>query len=102
MNNERQKTSLNYLEEIDKNPNLSRKEVIQNMINNSKKEKIEKTKLKLENLEKIQKLDDNFTDLLGIVKRRKPTILRANDPYDKFTAKLQNTARTKPTVNFFN
>jgi len=37
--NDNNKSSVNYLEEIDKNPNLSRKEVIQNIIMNSKKEK---------------------------------------------------------------
>lgn len=94
----RQKSSLNYLEEIDRNPNLSRKEVIQNMIMNSKKEKFEKQKAKELNQERIQKLDDNFTDLLGLVQKRKKTILRSSDPYDKYAASLLYAKRTKPTV----
>jgi hypothetical protein len=94
----RQKSSLNYLEEIDKNPNLSRKEIIQNMILNSKKEKLEKQRAKELNQEKIQKLDDEFTDLLGLVQKRKKTILRSSDPYDKYAASLLYAKRTKPTV----
>jgi len=95
--NEEKKTSLNYLEEIDKNPNLSRKEIIQNMITNSKKEILEKQRVRMENMDKIQKLDDNFKDLLGIVQRRKPGTERSKDPYDLYTLKLEHAKKTKPT-----
>jgi hypothetical protein len=90
--------SLNYLEEIDKNPHLSRKEVIQNMIMNSKKERLEKQKAKQVNQEKIHKLDEDFSDLLGLVQRRKPGIVKSKDPYDKYAASLLYAKRTKPTV----
>lgn len=68
---------------------------------NSKKEKLEKQRTKEINREKIQKLDDEFTDLLDLVQKRKKTILRSSDPYDKYAASLLYAKRTKPTVLIF-
>lgn len=65
---------------------------------NSKKEKMEKQKLKQINNNKIEKLDENFSDLVDLVQRRKPNILRSNDPYDKYAASLLYANKTKPTV----
>jgi len=79
------------------NQNLSRKDIIQNLIAKSKADKLEKQKLKLKNLEKIQKLDNNFPNLLGIINKRKKDIIKSNDNYDKFTARFEFATKTKPT-----
>lgn len=88
----------NYMEEIESNKKLSRKEIIQNIINKSKMLKMEKQKLKHETKDKIQMLDDNFGELSTLLKKRGRTFNSAKDDYDKFTRIFENADKTHPTV----
>lgn len=82
-------------------PGLSRKEMIQNMIHDSKLKKIEKQRVKNETKEKIDLLDDNFTELNSLLKKRERTYLRGTDNYDKYANIFLYTKKTTPTVNIF-
>ena len=88
----------NYMGEMDNNKKLSRKEIIQNIINKSKMLKMEKQKIKQETKDKIQLLDDNFGELSTLLKKRERTFNTAKDDYDKFTKMFENSNKTHPTV----
>jgi len=88
----------NYMEEMDNNKKLSRKEIIQNIINKSKMLKMEKQKIKQETKDQIQLLDDNFGELSTLLKKRERTFNTAKDDYDKFTKMFEYSNKTHPTV----
>jgi nucleolar protein 14 len=90
----------NYMEEMDNNKKLSRKEIIQNIINKSKMLKMEKQKLKKETKDQIQLLDDNFGELSTLLKKRGRTFNTVRDDYDKFAKIFENSDKTHPTVIF--
>ena len=91
----------NYMEEMDNNKKLSRKEIIQNIINKSKLFKQEKQKLKKETKDQIQLLDDNFGELSTLLKKRERTFNTVRDDYDKFTKIFENSDKTHPTVLYY-
>ena len=68
----------NYMQEMD-NKKLSKKEIMQNIINKSKMLKLEKQNLKNQNKEKIELLDDNFQELSMLLKKRGRTFGKAMD-----------------------
>jgi hypothetical protein len=89
----------NYMEEMDQNKGkLSRKEIIQNIINRSKVLKEEKQRIKQENRDKIQQLDDNFTELSTLLQKRGRTFSKFNDDYDRFASAFVHADKTHPTV----
>ena len=87
------------MEEMDQNKGkLSRKEIIQNIINRSKVLKEEKQRIKQENRDKIQQLDDNFTELSSLLQKRGRTFSKFNDDYDRFASAFVHADKTHPTV----
>lgn len=92
----------NYMEEMDANKGkLSRKEIIQNIIAKSKMLKEQKQKEKQDTKDKIQELDDNFTEISSLLKKRQRTFSKFNDDYDRFASVFKDSARTHPTVKYF-
>lgn len=83
------------------NSKLSRKEIMQNIINKSKLYKLEKQKLKNDNKNKIDILDDNFTEISSLLKKRERTFTKFNDNYDRFASAFEHTAKTHPTVSYY-
>jgi nucleolar protein 14 len=92
----------NYMEEMDKNKGkLSRKEIIQNIIAKSKAFKEEKQRMKQSNIEKIQLLDETFSEISSLLKKRARSYSKYNDDYDRFAGSFLNTQnKTHPTVIF--
>lgn len=92
----------NYRQELEENPEgvrLSRKEILQNIINKSKMLKMEKQKQKAENLNNIEVLDENFGELSNLLLRRKRTFGKFNDDYDRMANNYLYSKKTTPTVN---
>ena len=89
----------NYMNEIENAPDtkLSRKEIMQNIINKSKQLKIEKQNLKRKTQEKIQLLDDNFGELSELIARRPRTLGRLNDDFERMANSYTYLDKTKPT-----
>lgn len=95
----------NYMEELDRqneNGKLSRKEIIQNMINRTKQLRQEKQRVKDENRERIETLDDNFSELNSLLKKRGRSFNKKTDDYDMYASKFSYTEKTHPTVIVFN
>ncbi len=89
----------NYMNEIEKAPDtkLSRKEIIQNIIDKSKQLKIEKQNQKRKNLEQIKLLDDNFAELSELITRRPRGVGRLNDDFERMANSYNYLDKTKPT-----
>lgn len=89
----------NYMNEIENAPDtkLSRKEIIQNIIEKSKQMKLEKQSLKRKNLEQIQLLDDNFAELSELIARRPRGVGRLNDEFERMANSYNYLDKTKPT-----
>jgi nucleolar protein 14 len=88
----------NYMEEMDQNKGkLSRKEIIQNIISRSKALKEEKQRIKQENRDKIELLDENFAELSTLLQKRGRTFTKFNDDYDRFASSFVHAERTHPT-----
>ena len=62
--------------------------------------KEEKQRIKQENRDKIALLDDNFTELSSLLKKRGRTFGKLNDDYDKFANNFVHADKTHPTVIF--
>lgn len=89
----------NYMEEMDQNKTkMSRKEIIQNIINKSKMLKEEKQRIKQQNRDKIEMLDEGFAELSTLLKKRGRSFNKFNDDYDKFASVFVHAERTHPTV----
>jgi nucleolar protein 14 len=92
----------NYMEEMDQNRGkLSRKEIIQNIINRSKQLKEEKQRIRQINKDKIEMLDDNFAEITSLLKKRGRTFNKFNDDYDRFARVFVHSSKTHPTVRFY-
>jgi hypothetical protein len=92
----------NYMEEMDQNKGkLTRREIIQNIINRSKQLKEEKQRIRQETKDKISMLDENFTELQTLLKKRGRTFSKFNDDYDKYASIFVHADKTKPTVRYF-
>lgn len=89
----------NYMNEIENAPDtkLSRKEIIQNIINKSKLLKQEKQNLKRKNLEQIKMLDENFAEISDLISRRPRTLGRLNDDFERMANSYNYLDKTKPT-----
>jgi nucleolar protein 14 len=92
----------NYMEEMDQNRGkLTRKEIIQNIINRSKQLKEEKQRIRQINKDKIEMLDDNFAEISSLLKKRGRTFNKFNDDYDRFARVFVHSSKTHPTVIFY-
>lgn len=88
----------NYMEEMDQNRGkLSRKEIIQNIINKSKLLKEERQRIKQENRDKIEMLDENFAEFSTLLKKRGRTFTKKTDDYDKYASTFVHSDKTHPT-----
>ena len=76
---------------------LSKQEKFKAIIQNSKKLKEEKQRIKEDTLNKIEYLNDNFEELNSMLKKRKRTFNRLNDDYDKMTSNFIYSEKTHPT-----
>ncbi len=89
----------NYMNEIENAPDtkLSRKQIIQNIIEKSKQLKIEKQNQRRKNIEQIKLLDENFAELSELITRRPRTIGRLNDEFERMANSYNYMDKTKPT-----
>lgn len=88
----------NYMEEMDQNKGkLSRKEIIQNIISRSKALKEEKHRIKQDNRDKIELLDENFAEISSLLQKRGRSFTKFNDDYDRFASSFVHADRTHPT-----
>jgi len=89
----------NYMNEIENAPDtkLSRKQIIQNIIDKSKQLKLEKQNQRRKNIEQIKLLDDNFAELSELIKRRPRSIGRLNDDFERMANSYNYLDKTKPT-----
>lgn len=89
----------NYMNEIENAPDtkLSRKEIIQNIIEKSKQMKLEKQNQKRKTLEQIKLLDENFPELSELIARRPRGVGRLNDDFERMANSYNYLDKTKPT-----
>ena len=85
-----------FIENMD-TKKLSKQEKFKAIIQNSKKLKEEKHRIKEDTKNKIEYLNDNFQELNSMLKKRKRTFNRLNDDYDKLTNNFIYSERTHPT-----
>ena len=96
-NEEYYKQLNDYIEKLDEGPKLTKKERLNEIINQSKKLKEDKQKKKEENLNKIEMLDENFSDIVTLLKKRQRTYNKFNDDYDRMTNNFIYLDKTHPT-----
>ena len=96
-NEEYYKQLNDYIEQLDEGPKLTKKERLNEIINQSKKLKEDKQKKKEENLNKIEMLDENFSDIVTLLKKRQRTYNKFNDDYDRMTSNFIYLDKTHPT-----
>jgi nucleolar protein 14 len=87
----------NYMQEVEANPKLSKKEILQNIINKSKLLKLEKQKLKNNTREKIDILDDNFKEISMLLKKRGRSYDNKFDDFDRNLNTFKYSEKTHPT-----
>ena len=87
----------NYIEKINENPKLTKKEKLKEIINHSKKFKEEKQRKREENTNKIEILDEKFSDLVTLLKKRQRSFNKFNDDYDRMTNNFIYLDQTHPT-----
>ena len=86
-----------YIENLDSNKKLTKQEKFKAIIMKSKKLKEEKHRIKEDNLNKIDFLNDNFEEINSLLKKRKRTFNRLNDDYDKIASNYIYSERIHPT-----
>jgi len=96
-NEEYYKQLNDYIEKLDDIPKLTKKERLNEIINQSKKLKEDKQKKKEENLNKIEMLDENFSDIVSLLKKRQRSYNKFNDDYDRMTSNFIYLDKTHPT-----
>ena len=86
-----------YIENLNNNKKLTKQEKYKAIIQNSKKLKEERHRIKENTLNKIDYLNDNFEELNSLLKKRKRNFNRLNDDYDKIASNYIYSERTHPT-----
>lgn len=76
---------------------LSKKEILSQLIEKSKKERNDKKKQRLENKQLVEALDSAFPQINMLLKKRKREFVHSNDNYDKYLNAYQYAPRTNPT-----
>ena len=96
-NEEYYKQLNDFIVKLDERPKLTKKERLNEIINQSKKLKEDKQKKKEENLNKIEMLDENFSDIVTLLKKRQRSYNKYNDDYDRMTNNFIYLDKTHPT-----
>ena len=86
----------NFIDKID-SKNLNKHEKYKEIILKSKQLKEEKQKIKEDLKNKINYLDENFSEINVLLKKRKRQFNTFNDEYDKLTKNFIYLDKTKPT-----
>ena len=86
-----------YIENINNNKKLTKKEKFKEIMLKSKQFKEEKQRIKENTLNKIAFLNENFDEINSLLKKRKRTFNRLNDDYDRLTSNFIYSERTHPT-----
>ena len=90
---------IDFAEEMLKSSNkdLSKKELLQQLIDKSKKERLEKKRERRETKDAIERLDEDFADISKLLIKRKRDIEIKNDDYNINISKYQYVEKTTPT-----
>lgn len=86
-----------YLERINADSKLSKKDKLAQIISQSKLLKQQKQQIKQENQDKINYLNDNFNEINSMLLKRKRNFNRFNDDYDQMTSHYNYAPKTHPT-----
>ena len=84
-----------YIENMDGNKKMTKQEKFKEIIKKSKKLKEEKHRMKEDELNKIEYLNENFEELNSMLKKRKRNFNRLNDDYDKIANNYIYSERKK-------